>query len=157
MIADIQSDLCSPESVSGVAFISDTIIRVKSEMTRLPFSISLSHRFPGGKVKSEECIIIIRDGKTIIIIDNDNNNTVGGGGGKALPTTNNDSLRSTPPDLPSSTFNLGITSEQASVKANILLPHLRMQMEQLELPSTLSKPILAEDYDDEDPDADLDI
>lgn len=58
---------------------------------------------------------------------------------------------------PLASFNLGLTEVQRAQKDALLLPFMRMTMEETCTPETTTKPILATDFDDEDPDDDLDI
>lgn len=58
---------------------------------------------------------------------------------------------------PKSTFNLGMTIDQKSVKDALVLPYMRMTLEDGEVKAEERKPVLAPDFDDEDPDDDLDI
>lgn len=59
-------------------------------------------------------------------------------------------------ESPTSTFNLGRTPEQSESKAQVFLPYLRAQVSKLSLTHS-ERPILAEDYDEEDPDQDLEL
>lgn len=57
--------------------------------------------------------------------------------------------------VPRSTFNLDTTPAQEQARAALLLPHLRAQ--EAARPNGAGQAILADDYDEDDPDDDLDV
>ena len=125
MIADVQSDILPMELVAKLQYIADTSITIS------PHQYYITHRMTGGKGKRETCTF--QDGRFLRIESGD------------IQTTQS-SLQ------PTSTFNLGMTADQAAVKATVILPHYRVR----DAPDD-AKPILAEDYDEEDPDDDLEF
>lgn len=61
-------------------------------------------------------------------------------------------------NTPESSFNLSLTPKQISAKDNLVLPYTRVIQDSAENPTNLQRNrILAEDFDDDDPDADLDF
>lgn len=58
---------------------------------------------------------------------------------------------------PASSFNLSISEEQRRVKDALVLPYTRLTLDDNHDQRTSGKPILAPDFDDEDPDDDLEI
>lgn len=55
---------------------------------------------------------------------------------------------------PFASFNLGLTEQQKRVKDSLILPYTRLTLE--DAPASIA-PVLAPDFDDEDPDEDLEI
>lgn len=134
---DIQEDILEDTSyINELKYLADTIVDIQGHC-----SYKVTHRSSGGKIKRES--LILKDNKlTIVTIKN---------------TTTESSVTSSDNPLPQSTFNLLMTEEQLAAKANVALPHMRILSEGIAAAPTYSKSILAEDYDDEDPDDDLDI
>ncbi len=55
-------------------------------------------------------------------------------------------------------FNLSLTEEQKQARSNVVLPYMKAQVSTMGTGGTIFyEPDAADDYDDEDPDADLDI
>jgi hypothetical protein len=125
LIADVQSDILPVELVAKLQYIATTSVTIG------PHSYCISHRMLDGRGKREICTF--QDGKFLQI--------------------DSDDVQVTQPSLqPTSTFNLGMTADQAAVKAKVILPHYRVR----DAPDN-ARPILAEDYDEEDPDDDLEF
>ena len=123
--------------LSSLEYIADTVISVEDN-SKDGVLLDIAHRIPGGKLVREKNLLRA--------------------GTFTIHTANRDILQkekdTCPPPLPSSTFNLELTSQQAAAKANVLLPHLRVQLANASLDD---RSILAADFDEEDPDDDLDI
>jgi hypothetical protein len=68
------------------------------------------------------------------------------------------SEKNQPAALPTSSFNLGMTAEQRATKDSMVLPYTRATLAEQQQQAQPEEPkILAPDFDDEDPDEDLDI
>lgn len=140
VVLGIQSDILAHSSCEAVLFIVDTCITTLPTESYSEIRFSVTHRLAGGKARTEVCLL--RDGDILRLDEQER------------------SLASSQP-LPTSTFNLDINDEQMTAKSNVVLPHLRVQMEQLTITQQQQQAegrrILAGDYDDEDPDDDLDM
>jgi hypothetical protein len=128
LLFDLQEDILPKEIILAVKYLVDICITVLPDD-----NFHVTRRIPGGKAVVETCRLV--DGKFIRVEES------------AAPPTPTASA------TPTSTFNLQTTEEQANAKNNVLLPYLRVQLEK----TVISKPVLASDHDDEDPDDDLDI
>ena len=136
IIAAVQADIVPLAVVEGLKYVAETVI------TMLPSPggssrMHLRQRQPGGRLRCETCELR-PDGSVAVSRPDD-------------PPADTHS--------PASTFDLGLTEEQAKAKAAVALPHLRAQLGPTAAIPTLSRarPILAADRDEEDPDDDLDV
>lgn len=139
IVLGVQSDILAPSSCDDILFIVNTCITTLPTESSSDVRFSVIHRLAGGKAQTEVCLL--RDGDILRLDEQER------------------SLASSQP-LPTSTFNLDINDEQMTAKSNVMLPHLRVQMEQLNITQRQhaeGRRILAGDYDDEDPDDDLDM
>ncbi|PJF17831.1 hypothetical protein PSACC_02347 [Paramicrosporidium saccamoebae] len=127
ILVDIQADILPDETALAIKYLSDICVTVLGNGM-----LHVTRRISGGKATVESCLFM--DGKFCKVEE----------APQPTPTSS---------AVPTSTFNLDLTTDQASAKANVLLPHLRVQLEE----ESISKPILAGDYDEEDPDDDLEI
>lgn len=137
LIVEIQRDILPLLTVTSLEYLADTTVHILNNNGASGSLLSIVHRMPGGRLK-RETVRLLSDGKF---------ERVSGSSVQGV-----DSPPSAPinrQQLPVSTFNLSLSEEQARAKAAIVLPHLRAQI--------ASMTILAEDYDEEDPDEDLDV
>lgn len=142
LVIDLQEDILLSERVASLEYLADTVIKVESSSGKLNRLLEIRHKLPGAKLKREW--LKVEAGQLITI------------------ESIEPSLEKLASTTPSSTFNLALTVDQAIAKSTVVLPHLRSQMSTL---SVTNRPvagasyrnILAEDYDNEDPDDDLDI
>lgn len=133
LIFDLQIDILSEDIIQRANYFAQTIVSIESDNV-----FNVIHRLNGGKVRQEQCLL--DESKQAF---------------SKLKRESEGPSRSN--ILPQSTFNLAMTKEQVEAKANVLLPHMRIQLEDLSLDVVNQKSILAHDYDDEDPDDDLDF
>ncbi len=142
----VQTDMLSFETVKGLEYLANTIIKIQP--IDGPNSPSNAHfelvtRKPGGRISYQVYGFEINDGCMAKVrpIDKSKKVTV------SIKTKG-----------PHSTFNLGLSEEQKAVKDSIILPYMRMNLNEEEgHDKTEARPVLADDFDDEDPDDDLDI
>lgn len=127
ILTDIQADILPDQTVLATKYLADICVTMLGNGM-----LHVTRRIPGGKAMVETCHFT--EGKFSKIEEPS----------QPVPVSST---------APTSTFNLDITPDQANAKANVLLPHLRVQLEEV----SISKPILAGDYDEEDPDDDLEI
>lgn len=137
LVLTAQMDILTTSTCEAVRFLADTCITVLSpDPSSSKVRLSVIHRLPGGQARNEVCVL---------------------GDGHIMRVEDQTSATASTPALPTSTFNLDISEEQLAAKANVLLPHLRVQMEQPAVRPPERRRILADDYDEEDPDDDLDL
>lgn len=132
VILDIQSDILEDSVVNNLKYMANTCIFAEGNGV-----YSIRHRISGGSREQSE------------------RNHLSNGHLSKCKTSSSPITAITPTSsiLPTSTFNLEISREQREAKAQVLLPHIRVQMEDLQV----TPRVLAEDYDEEDPDDDLEI
>lgn len=153
VLVNLQEEVVGIEMINKISFLADTILRVhRVRDGGNAIEIKVIHRRSGGKVKSETCIfdLDLAEFKKADIELKNASVEAGVEPSKGRPVHTQ------------STFNLGLTDAQVKAKAAVELPHLRAQMEAIDLnpsrPSVIyDKKLLADDNDDEDPDDDLDL
>lgn len=136
----IQADILPMQCISQLEYLCTANIRVQPSQTcNTPSFASLlvNWRRSGGGIQSETLSYTIASGLAKDF----------------KPTTPHAKAQTATPNevLPASSFNLGMTQEQRNVKDSLVLPYTRLSLDEP------AKPILAPDFDDEDPDDDLDI
>lgn len=144
VIGMIQTDLFTEEVIKKLEYLADTIIKVitsQGHNSPLGATVEMICRQHGGKVTRDKFTFeIVGLGLACRFT-------------KVHPPSQALTDSSASEALPTSSFNLNMTAEQRSAKDSLVLPYMRvMQDDTKESPK-----VLADDFDDEDPDDDLDF
>lgn len=142
LVVEIQRDILPPLTVTSLEYLADTTVRILDHEGASSSLLSIVHRIPGGRLKSET-VKLTNDGKFERVSESSSMEHL-----NHLSSPSGSGSTDQQP-RPVSTFDLSLSEEQAKAKAAITLPHLRAQIANMT--------ILAEDYDEEDPDEDLDV
>lgn len=149
LVATIQTDLVDSLVVKKLEYLAKVIVKViPDHNSPSQGAFELIQRQAGGKVSLDQFSFQIDPNGVACQIEPLK---------KATPVaeTPKVSLRATGPV---SSFNLGTTAAQKASKDSVILPHMRsLSLHQQAVQPSTSRPILADDFDDEDPDDDLDI
>lgn len=145
VVAPVQADLLDAVLVQRLEYLAVAVVTVSphaelnSPTTAL---LEIVQRRPGGRLSRESLLhSISADGMA-------HDFRPVPAGAAAPPTPR-------PEPLPVSSFNLGTTAEQQASRAAVVLPYTRQAADAG--PAAAAPRILAPDFDDEDPDDDLDI
>lgn len=157
-IVPLQTDLLDAHTIAQLEYYASVVVRVQPAPGESPNSsrcarVEIRRRRPGGRVCVQcQQFDIDAAGQALNFVTLPEITSLG----SPAPTPVAHSNESTKTPQPSSTFNLGMTNEQKSVKDSLILPYMRMTLEETG-EKAAGKQILAPDFDDEDPDDDLDI
>lgn len=156
-IVPIQTDLLDAHTIAQLEFYANVIVRVRPASGEAPNSsrcarLEIRQRRPGGRIAVQhQQFDIDSAGRAVNFVTLPETGSLGQ---SYTPTPANDAIKAS---QPSSTFNLSTTNEQKNVKDSLVLPYMRMTLEEDAQEKPSGKQILAPDFDDEDPDDDLDI
>jgi len=149
LVATVQADLIDPLVAKKLEYLAKVIVKVMpGQNSPSQGAFELIQKQAGGKVSRDQFSFQIDASGVAHQIELLKK-------ASSIAETPKVTLRSSGPV---SSFNLGMTAAQKASKDSVILPHMRslslsQQVEQL----SVSRPILADDFDDEDPDEDLDI